>query len=117
MQNDIDATLNRLIALLEEWADWQRGYNAVRGYSTRTPGTNNGHASKSFDDLYDTMAAERCRIIDGAIDDLPPAKKAAICKCYGIAAVFRFPRENYEQCLMDAHEALMAILPSKGVIV
>ena len=58
---------------------------------------------------------EMCRMIDCVVSDLPPLHKAAIYRCYGISAVFRFPRENYAEILLDAHDILLVLLPKKGV--
>lgn len=50
------------------------------------------------------------------MQDLMPAQRAAVMRRYGIAAVFRFPRDNYEQCLLMAHEVLIKALQRKGVM-
>ena len=54
--------------------------------------------------------------VDACVQDLMPAQRAAVMRRYGIAAVFRFPRDNYEQCLLMAHEVLIKALPRKGVM-
>ena len=117
MHNDIAKTYGRLVILLEDWADWQRGYSGIKGYASHTPGCHSGYVSKSFDDLIDEVHNDVCRLVGYAVDDLPAGQQAAINKRYGIAAVFRFPRGNYEQLLLEAHQTLMMTLPKKGVVV
>lgn len=119
MKNDIQAlkrSVDALVALLEDWADWQRGYRMKVGAATCSAGFS-GSGTSSFDDLFDGVQADMMRRTDAAIDDLPPIQNAAILRRYGVAAVFRFPRENYAECLDAAHERLMVELPRRGVIV
>lgn len=119
MREDVQAmkrSVDALVALLTEWADWQRGYRMKLGYPSHSAGMGGG-GLQSFDDMCDAVDSESMRITDAVIQDLPPAQCAAIMRRYGVAAVFRFPRQNYEQCLMDAHERLILELPRKGVIV
>ena len=54
--------------------------------------------------------------IESVIDDLDPAPRAAINRRYGICSVFRFPRNNYEQTLVLAHERLVIICKRKGIV-
>lgn len=115
--NDIKNQIDRLQVLLEDWADWMRGYSGIRGYASHTPGLHSGHVSKGFDDLCDEVDQSVCKLIDAAIDDLASGQAAAIHKRYGISAVFRFPRGNYEDMLAEAHATLMVTLPKKGVVV
>lgn len=111
---DMQATrreLDALIVLLEDWADWQHGhrYSKGLGYPAHSPGMGGARIS-SFDDMADEVDAATMRIVDAAVNDLPPAPRAAIMRRYGIAAVFRFPRNNYAQCLSIAHDELMTKL-------
>lgn len=117
MHNDIKQQLDRLQVLLEDWSDWMRGYSGINGYASHTPGLNSGHVSKGFDDLCDEVDGQVCKLIDSAVDDLPPGQGAAIHKRYGISAVFRFPRGNYADLLSEAHATLMVTLPKKGVVI
>lgn len=113
LKRNVDA----LVSLMEAWANWQKGYRMKLGYPSRSCGLSSG-ASTSFEDMCDATDNETMRIVDGVVqEDLTPIERAAILRRYGVAAVFRFPRDNYEQVLMQAHERLMVLLPRKGCIV
>lgn len=106
-----------LVFLLEEWADWQRKDKGIIGYPAKSCGISSDpdRYSKTVDEMYEEMDEARSRIVDSCIDDLLPAQRAAIMRRYEIAAVFRFPRMNYAECLEQAHERLLCVLPRKGV--
>ena len=114
-QNDLK-TLEALVALLEDWADWQRSYKPRLGYPSRSL-TCYSESSQTFEDMCETVDNQTFATVDACVQDLMPAQRAAVMRRYGIAAVFRFPRDNYEQCLLMAHEALMRTLPRKGIII
>lgn len=119
MRNDIEhlkRSVDALVQLMTEWADWQRGYKLKSGYPTHSAGMG-GSGLKSFEDLCESVDGETMRTVDAVVQDLPPIEQAAILRRYGVAAVFRFPRHNYEEVLMQAHERLMVTLPRRGVIV
>ena len=59
----------------------------------------------------------KAEAIEAAVEDLPPTKKAAIHKRYGICAVYRFPRDDYELQLLAAHEELLRTLPKRNVVI
>lgn len=104
-----------VVILLEDWADWQRGYRLKLGYPSKSAGMECGRGTATFDDLCEASDAEVMRKVDACVQDLPPIQQAAILRRYGIAAVFRFPRQNYEQVLLEAHCALMDAFTKKGV--
>ena len=112
--NDLDK-YERLVMLLKDWAHWMDGYQLKIGYPRKSLGIESGYVSSSFDDMVDSVESEMFRLIESAIDDLPVAYKAAINRCYGLCTVFRFPRLNYEDLLIAAHDELMKTLPKKGV--
>lgn len=116
---DIDRELSRfgkLVVLLEDWATWMHGYYGVSGYSGHSAGISSGYCSKTFDALCEDVEAAVFKAIDAEVDSLPITQTAAINRRYGIASVFRFPRDNYADCLMAAHESLIARLPKRGVV-
>lgn len=116
LRSEIEQQLATLCRMLEDWAEWQRGYRMKLGYPTRSlSGSGGGSTECSYDDLYATADRAVFEAIDTAVDDLQPAQRAAVLRRYGIAAVFRFPRENYAEQLDRAHDALMRSLPRKGV--
>lgn len=114
-QNDMK-TLESLVALLEEWSDWQRAYAPRLGYPSRSL-TCYSEGSQDFESLCDAVDSQTFASVDACVQDLMPAQRAAVMRRYGIAAVFRFPRDNYEQCLLMAHEVLIKALPRKGIII
>ena len=115
MKRAVDA----LVGLLEDWARWQRheDYGMRLGYPTHSAGFGGRGGIHSFEDLCEEVDGETMRTVDAAINDLPPAQRAAIMRRYGVASVFRFPRYNYEECLAEGHEALMGALARRGVMV
>ena len=107
--------IESLVALLTEWAQWQRAYSPRLGYPSRSL-TCNREGSEEFESLCDAVDSQTFASVDACVQDLVPAQRAAVMRRYGIAAVFRFPRDNYEQCLMLAHDVLIKALPRKGVM-
>ena len=114
-QNDLK-TLEALVALLEDWADWQRTYRPRLGYPSRSL-TCYSEGSRDFEGMCEDADNATFAAIDACVQDLVPAQRAAVMRRYGIAAVFRFPRDNYEACLLAAHERLLVDLPKKGVVI
>ena len=116
MNRDQSCKYERLKVILEDWANWCKGYMVNNGWPSRSPCMESGYGSScSFDDLCDSVDREVNRKIDASVDDLEPGKKAAIYRCYGLSAVFRFPRGNYDELVISAHDDLLASLPRKGV--
>lgn len=107
--------IESLVALLTEWAQWQRAYSPRLGYPSRSL-TCYSEGSQDFESLCDAVDNQTFASVDACVQDLMPAQRAAVMRRYDIAAVFRFPRDNYERCLMLAHEVLIKALPRKGVM-
>lgn len=118
MRNDLQElkrSVDALVGLMTQWADWQKGYRMKLGYPSHSAGMGGG-GLQSFDDLCDSVDSETMRTVDGVVqEDLTPIERAAILRRYGVAAVFRF--RDYEGVLQQAHERLFVLLPRKGVIV
>lgn len=111
--------MRRLRGLLQEWADWCRSYRPRLGFpggSVCESGDATRTASKTFEDLCADCDRTINRTVEAAIDDLTPAQRAAVYRCYEVAAVFRFPRDNYAEQLDQAHAALCVTLPKRGVM-
>lgn len=107
----------RLVVILEDWAHWNSRYAGVKA-SSRSVGLTSGYtSSKTFDDMLDEVENSIAELVESAVDDLPSGQAAAINTCYGLCSVFRYPRGNYADLLLDAHEALMVALPKKGVVI
>lgn len=118
MRSDMDhlkRSVDALVRLMEDWADWQKGYRMKLGYPSRSCGLSTD-AATTFEDMCDATDNETMRAVDAVVqEDLEPIERAAILRRYGVAAVFRF--RDYEGSLLQAHERLMVLLPRKGVIV
>jgi hypothetical protein len=110
-------TMEVLVQILTEWADWQKGYRIKLGYPTRSAGLA-GTGMASFEDMCEAVDTATMQSVDAVIQcDMTPIERSAILRRYGVAAVFRFPCENYEDVLLAAHERLLVLLPAKGVMV
>ena len=108
--------MERLRVLMEDWANWQRTYRPRLGYPSRSL-TCYSEGLRDFEGMCEDADNATFAAIDACVQDLVPAQRAAVMRRYGIAAVFRFPRDNYEACLLAAHERLLVELPKKGVVI
>jgi hypothetical protein len=103
----------QVVDLLEQWAEWQRGYRVRIGFPTRSCAMQSGGLG-SFDEMCDEAQSYRCRAVDACIDDLSvPAQRAAIHRRY-LSAVYRM--RDYENALADAHVQLARAFRRKGII-
>jgi hypothetical protein len=117
MDDPLMRQYDQLFALLEGWARWQGGYRMRLGFPARSIGLCS-NASKDWQDVADSIDHTTMKTIDAVIQDdgvLTHAERAAVLRRYGVAAVFRFPRDNYADLLVSAHQKLLDILPRKGV--
>lgn len=111
------ARFARLVVILENWAEWNSRYVGLH-HTSHSVGLTSGYgASKTFEDMLADIENSVAQLVEAAIDDLPTGQVAAINRRYGLCAVFRFPRGNYEDLLLQAHETLMKTLPKKGVVI
>lgn len=116
MKREEFSRYERLKVIMEDWANWSKGYRMKIGWPSRSVGMESGYgASSTFDDLCEESDKSVNNMIDAAVDDLDAGKKAAVYRCYGIASVFRFPRGNYDELVINAHDDLLESLPKKGV--
>jgi len=104
-----------LVLLLEDWAQWQSSYRPNTGFKSRSAGFSS-LGLQSFDDMCHQSDNATMKTIDSAIDDLEPAQRAAINRKYGVCSVFRFPRNNFEDTLVLAHDRLVVICKRNGVV-
>lgn len=103
--------LDRLHAIMSEWAQWMRAADLRIGYPAHSALVRGAPG-----DAYERADAARMELIDAAVEDLSqPIYRAAVQRRYGVCAVWRFPRLNYEEVLMAALEELMVLLAKKGV--
>ena len=113
--HDMVKHMEALRNILEGWADWQRTYNLRLGYPSRSL-TCYSEGSRDFEGMCEDADNQTYASVDACVQDLMPAQRAAVMRRYGIAAVFRFPRDNYEQCLLMAHDVLIKAIQRKGVM-
>ena len=109
--------MDGIIHILTRWSRWQASWTPRLGYPARSAVVRCCGYYSSFEDALDDVEAWRNRAVDAAVDELVPAQRAAVMRAYGIAAVFRFPRDNYEACLAAAHARLAVTLARRGVSV
>ena len=107
--------LEALVCLLEDWATWQSSYRPKIGFKSRSAGFA-CLGLLTFEDMCERSDNATMKSIDAAVDSLEVAQRAAINRRYGVCAVFRFPRSNYEQVLIEAHNRLIVICKRKGVV-
>lgn len=114
---DIMVEMKRLIELMWDWANWQKGYRGEsRGYPSKTPGlASGGYVSKTFDEMYDDSLPDKFKVLDMVIQELDAAHNSAILVRYGISKVVRYPRNNYPDLLLEAHGEIMQKLSGKGI--
>lgn len=112
-ETELKARADAVRRLLEDWAEWQKGYRARLGYSPKSAGLQSGYAPRTFDEMCDTADIQRNEIVDQCVDDLAPAQNAAIYHRY-LASVFRM--RDYEGSLLTAHETLERVFRSKGIL-
>lgn len=119
MQRHEFSRYEHLKLLMDDWADWQKGYTGAKGFPDHSLmlQADRKVASDTWEDIIERMDVWVCQMVDAAVDDLHAGHKAAINRCYGISAVFRFPRGNYDALLVEAHDALLVSLPKKGVAI
>jgi len=106
----------RMHVLLEDWARWSERYHINLGAQTHSVGFASGGSSRTFDDLCDAADDQQMEVIDASVYSLIPIHQAAICKAFGLCAVWRFPRQNYEQVLETGLAQLLTLFRKKGVL-
>lgn len=109
----------RLVDRLEEWARWYESYNLKLAMPSKAAvcESHGKSAYSAWEDFEQEVDQAVFVIIDAAVDDLPPAQGNAVRKRYGLCSVWRWPRNNYEECLLAAHERLLKELPARGVVI
>lgn len=106
------ARADAVVRILDEWAHWQKGYRMRLGYSPKSAGFQSGGSVADNDPDYSGVDQAR-EIVDTCVDELPPDQRSAIHHHY-LCAVYRM--RNYEQSLLNAHEALLVLFVRKGAM-
>lgn len=102
--------LAALAAVMADWVEWMRRDDLRVGFPAHSALVRGAEGC-----VYERAESARIEAIDAVVADLAPIHRAAVCKRYGLAAVWRFQRENYAEVLQVANEALIAGLKRKGV--
>lgn len=102
--------LDALAAVVADWVEWMRRDDSRVGFPQHSALVRGAEGC-----AYENAESARVQAIDAVVSDLPAIQRAAVCRRYGLAAVFRFPRANYAEVLEAANEALIAGLRRKGV--
>lgn len=99
---------------LDVWRRWKESGRHDGAYGSVAVGLSSGGNSQAFDDMADASERRCARIVDVLIEDLPPTERCAIYHQY-FEAVYRFPREPFEQVLARAKRSLGRGLSAKGI--
>lgn len=102
--------MDRMRAVMEEWADWMRVDDSRIGFPGHSALVRGAPACS-----YERADSGRAELVDAAVSDLEPIQRAAIQRRYRVCAVWRFPRHNYAEVLDKAHTSLLVLLRKKGV--
>jgi hypothetical protein len=115
-----EITDGRLDELLTIWERWMRESTEKvmgLGYPAQATGCHVepwGYWEDTAQLEYEAMEYGQAESINAAIEDLEPLQRMAIHHEH-LAAVFRFVREDIEECYCAARQALRAVLPMRGV--
>lgn len=107
------ARADAVVRILLDWADWQRGYRMRLGYAPKSAGFQSGGSVADSDPDYSAVDQARYEIVDTCVDELPPDQRSAIHHRY-LCAVYRM--RDYDQSLLNAHEALQVAFVRKGAM-
>lgn len=101
---------------LSNWVRWMRGSEAPEGLPDRACGGVRGFTILGdSEQAYDKMDATLAEATNAAIEGLVPAERAAIYREYGVCAVYRFPRDNYQDILAAGRQHVLESLRRRGV--
>lgn len=102
--------LDALAAVMADWVEWMRRDDLRVGFPQHSALVRGAEGC-----AYENAESARVEAIDAAVSDLSPIHRAAVCRRYGLGAVWQFPQANYAEVLQAANEALIAGLKRKGV--
>lgn len=84
------------------------------GYPSRAIGLCSGYVSKSFDEFCEELDSAIAHAMDAIIEhELTPVQRAAVYHKY-LHAVYRFPRNNYDEVLNQALDSISSGMKRKG---
>lgn len=111
---------SRVDQALKAWANYMRSKEGPDGLPEQACGgiENYSTLDRDSDGAYerlDIWTAEHTQEVIEDIGKRSPAQKAALYRAYDISAVFRFPRDNYKELLVEAKIAVAIGLRRRGV--
>lgn len=98
----------------DNWRRWMRNDTVTDGAPHKAAGCVGGGYSQSFDDMADASDIRCARVLDALVSSLSHSERAAVNHRY-LYAVFRFPRENFEELLNGARLKIAKWLVERGV--
>lgn len=107
---DLRQRMSRLHALMDEWVVWCRRDVPRVGFPSHSALIVGAAGCPQ-----ERAISGRAELVDAAVEDLSPIHRAAVLRRYGVAAVWRFPRDNYAEVLEAALSSLIVGLRRKGV--
>lgn len=104
---------------LDNWARWMRWNDDRLGLPKKASGglqcyTGMDRDSDGANARLDAYLAEHA---DAAINALSITERAALYQAYGMSAVWRFPRNNFDELYADARAKVRSTLLRRGVVV
>lgn len=103
---------------LSNWGSWRRGYAGVRGHPSRSTGLENmgGCAcAEAADHVYERELGWWAEVSDAIIHEMSIAHRIAIANLYE-AAVWQFPRGNFEETVIEAARLFWVMAQKKGLL-
>lgn len=98
----------------DNWRRWMRNDTVTDGAPHKAAGCVGGGYSQSFDDMADASDIRCARVLDALVSSLSHSERAAINHQY-LYAIFRFPRENFQELLDAARLKIAKWLVERGV--
>jgi hypothetical protein len=104
---------------LETWAAWKHAPDGPDGLPTEgCVGENYTSVDLDSDIAFEKLDSWIAMAVDAVVSDIGerhPTQRAALEQAYGIASLYRFPRENYDGLLAMAKAGVTVGLRRRGV--
>lgn len=110
---DANEEERRIDVALDTWAQWAQAPDGSMGYPGHSAVMQNG-TGDAWDVWCDEADKALAKAVDAILWSMPPAPRAAVHRRY-LDAVFRFPRDNYPECLADARQRIAIGLRKRGL--
>jgi hypothetical protein len=103
----------RLDVALDTWAQWAQAPDGSMSYPNHSAVMQNG-TGDAWEVWCDEADKTLAKAVDAILWSMPPAPRAAVHRRY-LQAVFRFPRDNYADALLDARQRIAIGLRKRGL--